>query len=276
MNTRQCLLKNIKKAVVKVGTSILTIDSDKIDRNQVKRIVRELQWLHTQEIKVILVSSGAIVCGMRVLGLKHRPKNLAQLQACAAVGQHKLMDVYEEFFTKSGVHIAQILLTADGLHSRQGYINARNTVLKLWDHGIVPVINENDTIATEEIKFGDNDHLSALVAGMVEADIQVVLSDVDGFLDSSNKVISCVEKIDARFVKLARGTNKHTSLGGMKTKLEAAQVVTSSGIIMVIANGHTKNIIKQIFEGREMGTIFLPQPAKMQAKKFWKAFIHQR
>ncbi|MFH1777896.1 MAG: glutamate 5-kinase [Candidatus Omnitrophota bacterium] len=269
---RDCFFPNIKRVVIKVGTSVLTSASNTIDQQEVKKIVDTIRWLRARNIRVILVSSGAIAFGMRVLGLKHRPKRLAELQACAALGQHRLMNMYDEVFSPYGCHIAQILLTADELHFRQRYLNARNTIFSLWNDNVLPIINENDTTATEEIKFGDNDKLSALVANLIEADLLIILSDVDGIYNSENEVIGVIEEITPEITRLAKGTNKATSLGGMRSKLEAAKIVTNSGISLLVANGRTPGLINKIFNGEAIGTLFIPRAAKMKARKRWIAF----
>lgn len=268
---RDKLLKNIKRVVIKIGTSTIATESGVIDKTMARKIAAEIKLLVSSGVHVVLVSSGAIAFGMQVLNIKQRPKAVSILQACAAVGQHKLMALYDEIFGALDMHIAQILLTREDLHARNRYLNAQKTILHLLDNNVLPIINENDTVATEEIKFGDNDNLSALVANLVEADMLIILSDVDGLYDQKT-VVPYVLEITQEIIKLAGGTNKHTSLGGMRTKLEAAKIVTNSGVLMVIANGKAHNIIKKIFDGEEIGTLFVPKDIKMEARKRWIAY----
>lgn len=228
--------------------------------------------------EVVIVSSGAIALGMHALGIKERPKELKYLQAAAAIGQNALMNAYHSAFSKKGYIAAQILLTWEDFNDRQRYKNARHTLVALLDRSRykklrpIPVINENDTVATDEIKFGDNDRLSALVASVIPADFLLILSDVDGLLDGEKNLIPLVDKINAQVKALACPTEKKTCVGGMITKLDAARIAVDSGIPCVIANGRKRDIIVLASGYPEAaGTFFCPQK-KLKARERWIAF----
>jgi len=206
-----------------------------------------------------VVSSGAIGGGMGILGLKARPTSIAHKQAAAAIGQIQLMKLYDDFFKVKGKAIAQVLLTQDDFSDKKRYLNAKNTLSTILEYGAVPIINENDTIAIDEIKFGDNDKLSALVAELTEAQLLVMLSDVDGLWNEKKEVMYMVDKVTPVVEGHAKGTTKEISTGGMVTKLQAAKMVTEKGIACVIANGHVENIISMILDSENAGTLFLPQ-----------------
>jgi glutamate 5-kinase len=222
----------------------------------------------------VLVSSGAIFYGMSLLGLKSRPSQLAQLQAAAALGQIELMDIYRKGFGVRGIKCAQILLTWDDFNQRQRYLNAKSTIRALLESGIIPVINENDTVSTEEIKFGDNDRLSALVANLIEANILIILSDVDGLINNEKKeIMRIIDEITPQIKKMASPTDKNTCVGGMITKLEAGQIAIDSGIYCLIANGKKKDILSLALSQSEVaGTLFLPKKDRLEARKRWIAF----
>jgi len=258
--------------VVKIGSSLFC-EGPKPDLRRLRDIVREVAGLIKSDgLEVVIVSSGAIALGMHALNIGARPKQLPLLQAAAAVGQNALMDNYSRHFSKLGVKCAQILLTWEDFDSRPRYLNARNTLLELLSLGCVPVINENDTISTEEIKFGDNDRLSALVAKLVEADLLVILSDVDGLLDKDKLVVALVEEINAEIKSLACPSKNRTCVGGMITKLEAAKMSVDSGIPCVIANGRARHIITSaIHKPGSCGTLFVSKKS-LTAKEHWIAF----
>lgn len=267
-------MQSYKRIVVKIGSSLLYPDKTHLDTSLVDQITTEILSLNNEKKEIVIVSSGAIALGMSVLGISSRPKDLAFLQAAAAIGQHELMDVYRSFFKEKGLKCAQVLLTWDDFDNRQRYLNAKNTLLKLLELKSVPVINENDTVSTDEIKFGDNDKLSALVAGLIKADLLIILSDVDGLLEKDRKtVVRVVEEISAQVKLLACPTDKKTCVGGMITKLEAAKVSVNSGIPCVIANGRSKNILNLLVDDpTQAGTLFVPKKSYLAAKKHWIAF----
>ena len=228
-----------------------------------------------KNLEVAVVSSGAIACGMDALGFKKRPTTLNRLQACAAVGQGRIYRMYEQAFGHEGIQTAQILLTRDGLHERARFINAKHTFESLFEMNIVPIINENDTISTEEITFGDNDILSAVVAPLVACDLLILMSDVDGFYVKEKgelKVVSLVEKIESHFEQALFDTQREQTVGGMKSKLAAAKMVMSSGIPMFIVNGHQSGVLKQVLDGELVGTLFAPGSRKLSITKSWLAF----
>jgi glutamate 5-kinase len=213
-----------------------------------------------------------------VLGYEKRPAELSELQACAAVGHSRLMATYAELFAKHDLHVAQVLLTHEDLEHHERHLNARNTLVTLLGRGVVPIINENDAVSFTEIKFGDNDKLSALVASLLPADLLVILTTVDGVIENFSKAdpktISVIEQIDDTIEKLAGGTTSETAVGGMASKIQAAKIVVRSGIPLVIASGKKKNVLAKILGGENEGTIFVAQPNKLQGRKRWIAFFH--
>jgi len=251
--------KNYKRIVVKVSSGSLFWNND-IDVDVLGDLVKQVVALSEEGHEVIIVSSGAIALGMHILKMKNRPKELSCLQAVAAIGQHRLMGKYQSYFEKKNKNCAQILLTYDDFTNRKRYSNAKNTILTLWKLKSIPVVNENDTISADEIKIGDNDKLSSLVASMVGADLLIMLSDVDGLLDRQGKVVKVVNEIGSRIKALVYPTKKQTSVGGMITKLEAAKIAMAAGIPCVIANGCARNIILSVVEDPENnGTLFVPK-----------------
>lgn len=245
----------------------------KLDCSLVSEITGQISELTNTGKEVVIVSSGAIAMGMSILGLESRPKELACLQAAAAIGQHELMDVYRRYFKERGLNCAQVLLTWEDFDDRKRYLNAKNTLLTLLKLNSVPIINENDTVSTDEIKFGDNDRLSALVSSLISADILIILSDVDGLLDKDARtVIRLVDEITPEIRALACPTKNKACVGGMVTKLEAAKIAIDSGIPCVIACGRRKDIIlSAIKEPEKVGTLFLSQRS-LAAKERWIAF----
>ena len=262
-----------KRVVVKIGSSLFYSDKAKLDESLVNCVSAQVSDLMKEQTEVVIVSSGAIALGMSILGLDNRPKELASLQAAAAIGQPELMDIYRKALKARSLTCAQLLLTWDDFSNRGRFLNVKNTLNTLLKLKVVPVINENDTVSTDEIKFGDNDRLSALVAILVGADLLVILSDVDGLLDENKKVIRLVDKITAQIKSLACPTEKKTCVGGMITKIEAIRIATSSGIPCVIANGKKKDIITQLAaDSSSSGTLFLPAGVCLDAKERWMAF----
>ncbi len=255
--TRKELLQNVRRVVVKVGTSILTTNTNRLDTSYMEELTEEIAVLRRENRQVALVTSGAIAAGMKILGLNRRPGDLPALQAAAAVGQSNLMRTYERLFRERGFAVGQILLTADIVLEPERFQNARNTLCSLFSFGVIPIINENDAVAVEEIRFGDNDTLSALVAKLVDADLLIILSDVDGFL-SRGRIVPEVSAISPSLMAEAEGSKSEKTVGGMATKLEAARMVTREGKPVIIANGRHKKVLTRILAGEETGTIFLP------------------
>ncbi len=267
-------LQKIRRIVVKVGTSVLTdADSSQVTRQGVQSLASEIAGLRKQKKEVIVVTSGAIGVGMGILGLKKRPQDLSHLQAAAATGQGLLMQWYTAQFEEEGFHAAQLLLTREDLEARGRYLNAQSTLLTLLKAGVVPIINENDTISVEEIRYGDNDVLSAHIATLVGADLLVLLSDVDRLV-GPREPLSWVTEITPELERAARGSGKAVSTGGMRTKLEAARIVMASGIPMVLINGRVRNSLIELISGRlATGTWFLPAKAgALKSKQRWVAF----
>jgi glutamate 5-kinase len=272
-------LDDIKLVVVKIGTTLIASAKSFLDGEKMQPIIEDVSYLRNRDKKVILVSSGAIGAGMGVLGLKTRPKLLPQKQAVAAIGQSKLMHFYKELFNQCDMRVAQILLTKDDFDDRTKYLNARNTLTTLLEYEkIIPIINENDTVAVDEIKFGDNDTLSAVVASKMQADLLVILTNVDGLYDcdprksSVPKLIREVKDFSDDLKKLCGGASSETSVGGMASKLEAARIATLSGIGMVLANGERPHILRDIFSGECEATYFHPRPQAISGRKRWIAF----
>lgn len=266
-----------KRIVVKLGTNLLTAGSDRLDLVVMSTLVGQVARLHQQGRDVLLVTSGAIAAGRQELGISDGMRDIPCRQAMAAVGQTALMQSYEQLFEWHGIKVAQALLTRTDLSDRLGYLNARRTLLTLLKLRVLPIINENDVVAVEELggaSFGDNDNLSGLVANLVDADLLVILSDVDGLYtadpdkDKGAKLIPRVERIDKSIEKLAGGT-RGRGRGGMKTKLEAAKLATASGATAVIAGGLEKDIILRVVAGDEVGTIFVPTASNMESRKRW-------
>lgn len=268
-------LKNSQKIVIKVGTSILTSRTGKISKTAIARLGKSVLSVRALNKKVALVSSGAIAFGMETYAMEKRPKLLAQLQACAAVGQGKLMHAYEHFFLKHRIVTAQLLLTRDGLEIRERFLAARNTFQQLFRMDALPIINENDTVTTEEIAFSDNDILSVHVAHLIQADLLILLSDVDGFyLKDGSRIrqVTSVEEIDTELTAHLVDTRKERNVGGMKAKLVAARVAMRLGVPLMIVNGHIENIIQKVLEGEDTGTLFRAAPQLKNSRKKWIAF----
>ena len=271
-------LKSATRIVVKLGTGVLTDSRKLIDPAQLEQLVAQLAALRKAGKEVVLVSSGAVGAGMGALGYESRPTELAEKQACAAVGQSRLMAVYDKLFSAHGLVVAQVLLTHDDLEHHERHLNARSTLVTLLEHGVVPIINENDAVSFTEIKFGDNDKLSALVASLLPADLLVILTTVDGVIENFGKpdarVIPLIEQIDFHIESISGGTTSATAVGGMKSKIDAAKIVVRSGIPLVIASGQKPDALARITTGVDEGTLFVPQPTKLQGRKRWIAFFH--
>lgn len=280
MTEQECrlALSHARRLVIKVGTSTLTHKTGKLNLGRMERLVRELVDQVNAGRQVVLVTSGAVGAGMGRLGLKENPRTLPEKQAAAAVGQGLLMHMYEKFFSDYGLLVAQVLLTRADLADRSRYLNSRHTLAALLRLGVVPIVNENDTVAVEEIRVGDNDTLSALVAGLVDADILFLLTDTGG-LFTANPVTSedatllpCVTEITPEIEALAGGAGSTWSTGGMATKIQAARLATSFGIPVVIASGLKDGQINAILNGEKVGTIFLPREHRTHTRKRWLAY----
>ncbi len=261
-----------KRIVVKVGTSSLSYANGRLNFQRIANLAFVLSALRSRHLEVVLVSSGAIGVGAGRLGINERPKDLPKKQALAAIGQAELMKIYQKFFEEYNQIVAQVLLTKDIMTVPERHNNAQNTLLKLLAMGIIPIINENDTISTDEIEFGDNDSLSANVATLVQADLLILLSDIDGLysadpkVDASAHIIRSVEKITPELEQLASGTGSSFGTGGMITKLSAARICSEAGIDTVITNGTDPNVIFEILEGKETGTHFLAESESIMNK----------
>ncbi|HUD84527.1 MAG TPA: glutamate 5-kinase [Candidatus Saccharimonadales bacterium] len=271
-------LKNVTRIVVKVGTGVLTDSRKQPDLDQMSQLVAQIAAIRGQGKQVVVVSSGAVGAGMGVLGHDKRPADLAELQACAAVGQPRLMALYERLFGGAGFSVGQVLLTHHDLEDHDRHLNARNTLVTLLRHGIIPIINENDAVSFTELKFGDNDRLSALVACLLPADALVILTTVDGFIENFGKpnprTVPMIENLDATIESMARGTESQTAVGGMSSKLQAAKMVIRAGIPLIIASGRKKSVLANILEGKDEGTMFVAQAALLPGRKRWIAFFH--
>lgn len=267
MNFRE-RLKDKKRIVIKIGSSSLTHkETGKLDLVKLEILVRELSDLRNQGKEIVLVSSGAIMVGSRTLGYDRKPATLSEKQACAAIGQAKLMMIYQKLFSEYNQVAGQILMTKSIMLHSANRKNARNTFCQLLSMGAIPIVNENDTISTHEIQFGDNDTLSAVVAALIGADLLILLSDIDGlFTDDPHqnpdaRFIDVVEKLDDRMRQMGKDTpGSSVGTGGMATKLKAAQLAVNAGADMVIANGSDFHVIHKIMQGRNHGTLFLADP----------------
>ncbi len=272
---RSQIISKVKKIVVKIGTGVLTTDDGYIDKDQIRRLAEQVLELKKMGYDVTVVSSGAIGSGMGELGIKKRPSTLPELQAVAAIGQSKLIGAYDACFKLHGYHAAQILLTREDFEDRQRYLNTCNTIHTLFQMNAIPVVNENDTISVDEIAFGDNDALSAMVTNLLNAELLIILSSVDGLYDrcptakSKATVIPIVENVSHEIKQLAFNSKTMRGVGGMQTKLEAASVVTNAGEAVIIANGRMDNVLKKIVQCENVGTLFLPKEEKLTSRKRW-------
>jgi glutamate 5-kinase len=275
---RKTVLDAAHTVVVKVGTNVLADATGQLDRVRIQSLADQLLRVRSSGRRVVLVSSGAIGAGVGRLGLGKRPADLPHLQACAAVGQTALMQLYQEAFAPAGVHPAQILLTAGDFDHRGRYLNARITILTLFEYSCLPVINENDTVSVAEIKFGDNDHLAAMVTNLLQAPLLVLLTNVDGLYtadprtDPVAKLVPIVRGIDATISGMAGDSKSALGSGGMRSKLKAARLAAAAGGAVVIANGSRDRILDDIFSGADVGTLVLPRGDGMSAWKRWLGY----
>ena len=276
-NNRQLCFKSAKRIVVKVGSNVLTKDNG-LNLEVVRSISRQICYLIDSGLELIFVSSGAMAAGLKKIGLPKRPDEIPKRQAVAAVGQAGLIMEYEKAFEQYGKKVAQILLTGDGLHQRKRYLNARNTLNTLLNWKIIPIINENDTVSVEEIKFGDNDNLSAMIALLMDADILINLTDIDGLYNKDPRtnpdaeLIPFVSTIKKNIEKFADDIPGTLGTGGMLTKIKAARKINTAGIPMIIAKGSKRDILLRLFAGEEHGTFFVPKKQKMANRKCWIGF----
>lgn len=270
-------MNRFKKVVVKIGSALITAGGKGLDRKMISAWADQMAQLRAEGVEVVLVSSGSIAEGITRLGLKSRPRSIPELQATAAVGQMGLVQAYEACFQAHGIHSAQILLTHADLSNRQRYLNARTTLRTLIEFGTVPVVNENDSVSNEEIRFGDNDTLGALVANLVEADLLIILTDQEGLFDADpgdNPDAKLIERADARdprLVDYAGPSSGHLGRGGMQTKVSAAQLATRSGTHTVICSGKTTNAITRIVQGEALGSFLEASEGHLAARKQWLA-----
>lgn len=277
METREGLSK-AQRIVVKVGTSTLTHTTGKLNFSRIEKLVRELSDLSNQGREIVFVTSGAIGVGLDRLGLKERPKSIPEKQALAAVGQGILMHMYEKLFGEYGQTVAQVLLTRENSVKHKQYMNSRNALLTLLKMGVIPIINENDAVAVDELKIGDNDTLSATVAALVDADVLIILSDIEGVYtanpqsDSEAMLISTIPDITPAIEDLAGGAGSKLGTGGMYTKIQAAKIAVNSGIAMVIASGSRDGIVRGVLSGESLGTLFPAKEGQLKIRKRWLAF----
>ncbi len=279
MEDRKKYLKNIKRVVIKIGSSSLTSKAGGLDRTSMKKFVDEASSLVRRGMEVIIVTSGAIAAGLESLKIKKKPEDITMLQAAASVGQVELMSTYSDLFLKNNLKTGQILLTHEDTTRRKQYLNIKNTIKNLIGLNIIPVINENDSVAVDEIKFGDNDQLAALVAILAEADTLIILTDIDGVYDrdpriySGARLILFIDKINEDIERAAGGIGSTYGIGGMESKIKAARICSFSGIKTIIANSRKKNILNEIIAGSDVGTFFAPQTLKkVKSIKKWIAF----
>ena len=267
-----------RRIVAKVGTSSLTAGSNRLNIEKMTDLVAQIAGLHNHGVEVVLVTSGAAAAGRERLGLTKKIKGIPYKQILASVGQSRLMNVYEHLFDQYDIIVGQALLTKLEMIDREGYLNTRNTLLALLEMGVIPIINENDVVAVDEIGeaiFGDNDNLSAMVANLIDADLLIILSDIDGLYtadpnrDPSAKLIPVVEKVDDYILSLVSGSASGLGTGGMVTKIEAAKLATASGVTMVIANSHEHDVLVRVAGGETLGTRFLPTKNKLDSRERW-------
>lgn len=276
---RQTLFDQARRVVVKAGSAVLT-DKNGLKTDVIANLARELSFLQSTGREVILVSSGAVAAGRQSLGARKKVSTeLKVKQALAAMGQGLLMQAYEQAFSKHQQKVAQVLLTHSDLSSRDRYLNVRNTITTLFEFGVIPIINENDTVSVEELRFGDNDTMSALIANMIGADMLILLTDVDGLFtsrpenNSSEKPVYTVANINSDVEKMAGHTKSSLGTGGMQSKIRAAKMVAACGGSSFIGPGNRPDVLKDLFSGNLIGTFFLPKTEKIKSRKHWIAYV---
>lgn len=276
--SRKDLLKGVRRLVIKIGSNIIASTGQGLNEFKIEQLAKEVSQLKAKGYEVVIVSSGAIACGMEKLGLSERPKNIPAKQAAAAVGQSRLMWAYEKSLGHFNEKVAQVLLTQEDMTDRRRFLNSRNTLNALIRLGVIPIINENDTVAVEEIKFGDNDNLAALVTNVVDADLLVILSDVDGLYTDDPKrnpkatFLPFVDEITSKIEGLARDSKTAEGTGGMASKLRAAKKASAYGVPTAILNGKKDGLLQRLLNGEEIGTFFLPEKKRLSSRKHWIAF----
>lgn len=270
-------LEQIKRIVIKVGSNVLT-NADGLDYLVFENLGRQMAALKNQGYEIILVSSGAVATGMRKVGLSVKPAEMPKKQALAAIGQADLIHTWENVFEKYTLRVAQMLLTAEDLSARKRYLNARNTLLSLLDWNVIPIINENDSVAVEEFRLGENDNLGAMIALLMDADLLVNLSDIDGLYDKNPRehedavLLDLIPHVSRETEKFAGGTGSNVGTGGMLTKIKAARKTSAAGIPMVIANAKTENVLERLLQGEKLGTLFAGETQRLSSRKCWLAF----
>ena len=275
--TRKEILKDVRKVLIKIGSAVLTGDNG-LDLHIIEQLVEEIVELKKRGYHVVIVTSGAIASGKHRMGLTGPLKSMPQKQAAAAIGQGRLMRVYSNAFGKYGIYVAQILLTMSDLTDRKRFLNIRNTLTTLMDWGVIPIINENDTVAVDEIKFGDNDHLAAMMANITETHLLINLTNTEGLYDHNPnrskkaKVIPLVREISEVIEQAATDETSDVGSGGMRSKVLAAKKVTAFGIPYIIAPGKEPGILRDLFDGKDRGTLFLPMKDHLNSRKYWIAF----
>lgn len=275
--TRKEYLAGVRRILVKVGSAVLT-GEDGLELNIIEQLVADIAALRERGFQIVLVSSGAIASGKHRMGIEGKLKSIPQKQAAAAVGQGRLMRVYSNAFGKHGLFVGQVLLTMSDITDRKRFLNIRNTLFTLMDWGVITIINENDTVAVDEIKFGDNDHLAAMVANVIEAHLVINLTSTEGLYDQNPsatkkaKLIPIVTELTPEIEAVATEEATPVGMGGMKSKVQAAKKVTASGIPYIIAPGRRTGILQEILDGKETGTLFLPSTEHLNSRKYWIAF----
>jgi glutamate 5-kinase len=266
-----------RRVVVKLGTGVLTSGVGRLDSARIAGVAAEIAALRSRGTEIIVVSSGAVGLGMGALGLERRPRELSRKQACAAIGQSRLMETWREAFAPHGVTVAQVLLTHEDLRSRGRFLGVRETLRQITAYGAIPIINENDTVSAAEIKFGDNDTLSALVASLTQADHLIILSTAPGLIDmkGTGLIVPVVERITPEIEAMAGGTASETAVGGMVSKISAARLATKSGCGVFIASGAEPRIIGRLLSGGGPGTFFVPSGLPLEARKRWLAYFQR-
>ncbi len=269
---RKQLMANVRNLVVKVGTAVLTGNDGQLNRGLIAHIAQQLARLNERGVKVTLVSSGAIGAGMRRAGLPSRPRSLPMLQATAAVGQPLLMSLYQKTLAKYNLNVGQILVTRADFEQRSRYVKISNTIAALHRLHAIPIINENDTVAVDEIdRFADNDTIAAMVTNLLKADLMVILTVVDGLLDGEGRLVDLVSSVDQQVKDMARAEKSALGSGGMRSKLNAVKMVTDSGEGAVIACGREHNVLLRLLDGERVGTIFAPSGRRLSARQRWIA-----